>query len=78
LDRGFGEAYALIDRIAFLEPEPNAEYLEVFSQRVGPDIWGTRARYDWGVLLGRLGRWDEAMKDMNQLLFGPEATRQTQ
>ncbi|GAB5559417.1 MAG: hypothetical protein SynsKO_10640 [Synoicihabitans sp.] len=77
LDPGMGQAYALLGRIAFVEPEPNAAHLDRLTAGIGPDFWGTRARYYRALLLERLGRVDEAIADMRILEDHPESSSAT-
>lgn len=78
LDPGMGQAYVLLGRIAYLEPEPDARRLAELSARVGPDHWGTMARYYRALLLQRLGQEEKAIADLNLLIEHPEAMRSTQ
>lgn len=74
LDAGQGEAFRLLGRLAYLEPEPDAAWLETLTRRIGPDFWGTQVRLYRGLLLGRLGRIDEAVADFKVLLTQSEAS----
>lgn len=77
LDPGLGEAYQLLGRIAYLEPEPDESKVEILSRRVGPDHWGIQARYLRALLLDRLGRDGEAMADFQWIIQQTEVDANT-
>lgn len=71
---GLGEAYALLGRIAYLEPVPNKSRIFELSDRVGPDEWGMRIRFYRALIHRRLEAYDSAKFDFEAVINHLEAS----
>lgn len=71
---GLGEAYALLGRIAYLEPVPNKSRVFELTDRVGPDEWGMRIQFYRALVHKRLEEYDSARLDFEAVINHLEAS----